>query len=683
MEKLFLNLFNISITACWFILAILLFRLIFRKAPKFILPVLWGLVAIRLIIPFNIESSLSLVPSAETIPEKVLTGPSFDINSGIEIIDNNINGYLDDRYFEGVTVPTENGLNTMRILSLIWVIGISLMFIYAFVSCIRIKSRINESVKTEANIYICDRISAPFIFGIIKPQIYLPSILPQNDRQYVIAHENAHIKRLDYLWKPLGFLILSVYWFNPLIWVAYIFFCRDIESACDQKVLKQMGSKIKKAYAEALINCNAPRKMLTVSPLAFGETGVKNRIKAILSYKKPVFWVIILAIITAVAVAAAFLTNPREDIDIDNILIVEGEDNHGATTIKVNKDDKAELILKEVVTKGESPYVKAVLKNRSDDMLCYGEKITLYRNDKEIKISEGYGWDDILNILQPNNETEIKINLDGFDVSKSGYYKLEKEFYFEGSPQEKFFLFINFSVAKDGSTESKTQSKPKENQNPYFEATVIEIYENSVLVEPDQEYYDSVGDSVTVSTDIISKNPLPDLKKGHKIRVVYNGEILYTYPAIINDVFAIYLLDQEEVAYYKPLLSFGIESAELLERDVTTTQLRYTSKASFTETGITAKFENYLNDKFCEEKSEGNWVKFNPARPNNYAFALHLENGETMLLNIHFSQNSSSYYIALGEVNGEFDISADYSDIPCKRYVANEEFGEFLQSLIS
>ena len=328
MEKLFLNVFNMSITAGWLILALLLFRLLFRKANGFLFPVMWGLVGLRLVIPFSIESVFSLVPSAETIPEKILSGPSFDINSGIEIIDSNVNDYLGDRYFEGVTVPTDNGLNAMRILSFVWLIGVILMLFYTVIGCIKIKMRIRESVKIKDNIFMCDRIDTPFIFGIINPKIYLPSAMDKEDERFVIAHEKAHIKRLDFLWKPSGFLILSFYWFNPLVWVAYILFCRDIETACDCKVIKELGADIKKSYANALINCSATSKIITACPLAFGETGVKKRVKSVLNYKKPVFWVVILAIITAVLVAVAFLTNPHEDIDIDKIQIVQGE-NYG------------------------------------------------------------------------------------------------------------------------------------------------------------------------------------------------------------------------------------------------------------------------------------------------------------------------------------------------------------------
>lgn len=311
MEAVFLRLFNMSIAASFMILAVVLLRALFKKAPKALRPVLWALVGIRLICPFSFESALSLIPSAQTIPDSVLSEPSFSVQTGFEGVDTRVNAELASRYYEGVTVPTNTGLHITSLLAVIWVIGILALAIYAAVSFVRLRRQTAESIKYAENIYLCDRIPSPFILGIVKPHIFLPSSINEADIPYVLAHEQAHLKRRDHLWKPLGFVLLSIYWFNPLIWVAYILLCRDIELACDEKVIKSMGTECKKPYADALINCSVSQRKISACPVAFGETDVKGRIQSVLKYKKPAFWVILVAVLTCVAVAVCFLTVPK------------------------------------------------------------------------------------------------------------------------------------------------------------------------------------------------------------------------------------------------------------------------------------------------------------------------------------------------------------------------------------
>lgn len=311
MEAVFLKLFNMSIAASFMILAVVLLRALFKKAPKALRPVLWALVGIRLICPFSFESALSLIPSAQTIPDSVLSEPSFSVQTGFEGVDTRVNAELASRYYEGVTVPTNTGLHITSLLAAIWIIGIFALAVYAAVSFIKLRRQTAESIKYAENIYLCDRIPSPFILGILKPHIFLPSYIKETDIPYVLAHEQAHLKRRDHLWKPLGFVLLSIYWFNPLIWVAYILLCRDIELACDEKVIKSMGTECKKPYADALINCSVSQRRISACPVAFGETDVKSRIQSVLKYKKPAFWVILVAVLTCVAVAVCFLTVPK------------------------------------------------------------------------------------------------------------------------------------------------------------------------------------------------------------------------------------------------------------------------------------------------------------------------------------------------------------------------------------
>ena len=313
MSELFLKIINMSISASWLIFAVLILRLALKKAPKWVNVLLWGIVAIRLICPFSFESALSLIPSAETFPKKIISGPSFDVQSGITPVDNRINDYLGDRYFEGVTVPANNGNTIMTILTIVWTIGILLLVAYTVISYWRLHREIDTAVRYKDNIFQSENVSSPFVLGLIKPRIYLPFKLDGQDMEHVVAHEQAHIRRKDHWWKPLGFLLLTIHWFNPLMWLAYVLLCRDIELACDEKVIKGLSNEQRADYTQALVACSVNRRMIAACPLAFGEVGVKERVKSVMNYKKPAFWVIIIAVIVCVGVAVCFLTNPKQD----------------------------------------------------------------------------------------------------------------------------------------------------------------------------------------------------------------------------------------------------------------------------------------------------------------------------------------------------------------------------------
>jgi len=324
MSDLFLKIVNMSISASWLVAAVLILRLVLKKAPKWVNVLLWGIVAVRLICPFSFESALSLIPSAETFPEKIISGPSFDVQTGITPIDNRINDYLGDRYFEGVTVPANNGNTIMTILTIVWIIGILLLATYTVISYWRLNRKVDTAVRYKDNIFQSENVSSPFVLGIINPRIYLPFSMNEQDMEHVVAHEQAHIRRKDHWWKPLGFLLLTIHWFNPLMWLAYVLLCRDIELACDEKVIKGLGNEQRADYTQALVACSVNRRMIAACPLAFGEVGVKERVKSVMNYKKPAFWVIILAVIACVIVAVCFLTNPRQDSYTLRIVVPAG-----------------------------------------------------------------------------------------------------------------------------------------------------------------------------------------------------------------------------------------------------------------------------------------------------------------------------------------------------------------------
>ena len=309
MAAIFLKTVNMSISACWIVLAIMLLRIALKKAPKWINCILWGIAGLRLVMPLSFESIFSLIPSAETII-KAPYSPRPYFESGVPPIDNQVNAYLNGNYFEGVTRPTGNFVDITTVLAIIWVIGIITLLIYTFVSFLRLKNEISTAVLLRDNIYQSESVVSPFVLGIIKPKIYLPFNMNSQDMDHVVAHEKAHIKRKDHLWKPLGFLILTLHWFNPLMWLGYVLLCRDIELACDEKVIKEFNNEQRADYSEALLTCSVNRRMIAACPLAFGESDVKNRVKSVLNYKQPSFWVIVVAVIICVALAVGFLTNP-------------------------------------------------------------------------------------------------------------------------------------------------------------------------------------------------------------------------------------------------------------------------------------------------------------------------------------------------------------------------------------
>lgn len=321
MGEIFLKLLNLSITASWLILAVLCIRLLFRKMPKWITCLLWGVVAIRLIFPFSIESAFSLQLSAEPIRTSTMVEGELipyvpSVNSNIGVVENTVNPLLAEAFAYQETESVAPLQIATEIAGSVWLSGMVVLLIFALVSMIKLRLRVREAVRYKENIYICDAVKSPFILGIIKPRIYLSSALSEEEMDYIIAHERAHLKRKDHLWKPFGYLLLCIYWFNPLCWIAYIMLCKDIELACDEKVIKDMSFGDKKEYSRVLLFCATQRHLVMACPLAFGEVGVKERVKTVLNYKKPTFWITIAAIVVCAIVAICFLTNPAKEYQI-------------------------------------------------------------------------------------------------------------------------------------------------------------------------------------------------------------------------------------------------------------------------------------------------------------------------------------------------------------------------------
>lgn len=317
MTALFLKIVNTGISAGWVVLAVLAVRLVLRKAPKWTHVLLWGIVALRLIFPFSLESALSLIPSAQTLPDQLLAGPSFQVHTGVPPVDQRVNEYLGDRYFEGVSVPTGSGRDTMTLFAVLWIVGTLLLLAYMAVSYLRLWLRLSEAVPVEENVFRSRKIEVPFVFGFLKPEIYLPWGMDSETSAYVVRHERAHIRRGDHWWKMIGFLILAVYWFHPLLWVSYLLFCRDIELACDEKVIRELPEEQRAEYSQALLDCSIGRDKGTASgiifPPSFGEQDVKKRIRHILHYRKSVFWATAGAVAGCAVLAVCFLTDPPSE----------------------------------------------------------------------------------------------------------------------------------------------------------------------------------------------------------------------------------------------------------------------------------------------------------------------------------------------------------------------------------
>lgn len=313
MDDVFLKLVNLSISASWLILAVLVLRVVLKKAPKWVMPLLWGVVALRLVCLFSIESALSLIPSAETIPSEIVTETREPVLYEQATLDIVTNPTLPSAAEVPVGVSRQQAQVDFNIYSVLWLVGMAALLVHALVSAGKLKRKLATAILLRDNIYESEFVDSPFVFGVVKPNIYLPMHMDEGTAAYVIAHEHAHLARRDHWWKVLGYLVLALHWFNPLVWVAYILFCRDIELACDEKVVKGLDGAARADYSQALLSCAAPKRAVAACPLAFGEGNIKTRVKSALHYKKPAFWVAAAAVLAVVIVAVCFLTNPKSE----------------------------------------------------------------------------------------------------------------------------------------------------------------------------------------------------------------------------------------------------------------------------------------------------------------------------------------------------------------------------------
>lgn len=446
MTELFITVVNMSISAVWVILAVLLLRLLLKKAPKWVNVLLWGFVAVRLICPFLFESALSLIPSSQTINPEIALNPAI-IDSGVPIIDNVVNPVINSTT---ITPEPEKELNVFKLivpyLAGTWLIGIVVLLIYTVVSYLKLKKKIRTAVLLRDNIYQSEAVVSPFVLGIIKPKIYIPFNMKPEDIEHVISHETAHIKRKDHLWKPLGFLILTFHWFNPLVWLGYVLLCRDIELACDEKVIKELNTDQRADYSEALLSCSVNRRLISACPVAFGEANVKNRVKSVLNYKKPTFWVILVAIILNVVAAICFLTNP-----LTHKNIIEHNDaiftDLNGVYITLNSIKKTEDYLT----------FNVEWHNETEVEITYGEMffVEYKENEKWVDTAtEDIVFHLIGYLLKPDETKEETYKAQYNDISEKGTYRLVVPFSVNGSTEE-YKTWVEFELNEISTTQER------------------------------------------------------------------------------------------------------------------------------------------------------------------------------------------------------------------------------------
>ena len=367
-SSVFLQVARLSLTAGWMILVLLALRPLLKKAPRRFSCLLWGLVAVRLALPFSFESRVSMVPQAAAAPQKIAQA----LNPGQVM-------WVNPAALAANPLPAAQAappaFSPASLIPLVWGLGIAAMLLYAAISYFRLYRQVRISAPAGKRVYRCDTISSPFILGVFHPKIYLPSDLDQQSTPSVLAHEQAHLRRGDHLWKPLGYVLLSIYWFNPLCWVAYFLFCRDVEQACDEAVIASMNPQQKKDYSAALLACAAPNRM-QVCPLAFAEVGVKQRIAGVLNYRKPKFWVVALTTVLCVSLTAGLLTDP-----------VKAEGKTGSEQVLHHSpSDAAACVAKEKVNVRQMP----TKQSKVVGSLAQGEQVTVIRTDLIADINWSY-----------------------------------------------------------------------------------------------------------------------------------------------------------------------------------------------------------------------------------------------------------------------------------------------------
>jgi beta-lactamase regulating signal transducer with metallopeptidase domain len=368
MSEIFLGFVNRAVVAGWLVLAVIVLRLLLRRAPRSVVCLLWGVAALRLLLPFSIPSAASLVPSAETVVPASIYSARPVIETGIPVVNSQVSDYLQDHYFEGVTVPAGAAARLTDTLSVLWLAGMALLLLYCLGTYLHLRSRLRTAVRLRDNLWQSEWVDSPFVLGLFRPRIYLPFSLDGDTLAHVEAHERAHIARGDHVWKLLAFLLLAAYWFHPLLWAAYFLFCRDLESACDERVVRDLDGEGRRQYSRALLRCAAPRRRVAPCPVAFGELGVGARIKGVLHYRKPAFWVVLIAVIALIVTAVCFLTDPPVKDGLQ-WLRTRRSYNLGETSLLISYGPGSQPFYNHALTGEQRRELSRLLRSVTDDQL--------------------------------------------------------------------------------------------------------------------------------------------------------------------------------------------------------------------------------------------------------------------------------------------------------------------------
>ena len=468
MEKLFLKLLNMSLTAGWLVLAILLLRPLLKKAPRWVSCALWGLVALRLLLPFSIESAFSLIPSSQPVPPSVVyqepvedTAPPV-VNTPVvdtPVVDTPVvdTPVVDAPVVDApvvdtpvvdapvakppVVTPAPAPAKTpvqhaTTAFTWVWVGGLIALLIYALDTYVELRLRLRGAVREQGNVWRSERIRTPFVLGVFRPRVYLPFGLTDRELPHVLAHEQAHIARRDHLAKPVGFLLLAVYWFNPLMWVAYTLLCRDIELACDERVVKTMVEEERRAYSTALLDCSIRRLTIAAYPLAFGEVGVKERVKHVLKYKKPAIWIVSLALVACVALTIGFFTVPKTEAEKAGSVF---------RVLETSSDVEGISLSLYSLTMREGTVYARVDTTIDKDPYSASYAITTSPDTTSLYRQEGEEWIDCRTTPADTTVASVResgagdydpkkvwvshdtVSLADFDLSKAGVYRLEQK----------------------------------------------------------------------------------------------------------------------------------------------------------------------------------------------------------------------------------------------------------------
>ena len=504
MDVLFNEILGMSFKAIWLILTVIFVRILFQKAPKYIRCIMWALVAIRLVCPFSIETAFSLVPSMDSLQLQVndennvnqdsLITENEQIDDGNVVVDDNTQteeekeqeDYTIDEEFIGTgnddTDLVEKADNVpVNVFSIIWLFGMTTILVHSIISYFRLKKRVSTATNYDDRIWVSDEVETPFILGVLRPRIYLPSGMDGEIKKYVLAHEYAHISRRDYIWKPLGFLIVCVHWFNPLVWVAYVLFSRDIEMACDEKVIKNYDVEERKAYSKALLACSASNRATTECPVAFSEEGVKSRVKSVLNYKKPAFWLIVVVLLVCVAMAVAFLTNPKDS---------DAGSEQQSMTIDAGKLYSAEdlginLVISDITATGLN--LKCSLENAEFGMYSASNEFWLerYENDTWIEV-ELISTAAFTRILPFEGEKEWEFDWeDLYGELEVGRYRLAKPIWFSNAPisssfGDEYIFYKEFFISKNMNSQGSAVEASKRING------IISFNDDGSLTYPDE-----------------------------------------------------------------------------------------------------------------------------------------------------------------------------------------------------